>query len=81
MNGPHLPLLIHGSPASMRTHNSQLRKQRQKEKTKDEAPAQMFSSLTAYFRTGNKGFLQIQMTLFLWKLMHRHVGRHAHKTS
>ena len=63
----------------MGAHNSQLSRQRKKEKTKDGASAQMFYSLTAYFRTGNKGFLPIQIALFLWKLMYRHVERHAHK--
>lgn len=71
-----------GAPASRRTHNALLsRQKKKKDKQKDEGPVQMFSSLTAYFRTGNKDFLPIQIALFLWKLIHRHVERHTHKVS
>lgn len=72
-----------GAPASRRTHTALLsrQKKKKKDKQKEEGPVQMFSSLTAYFRTGNKDFLPIQIASFLWKLICRHVERHTHKVS
>lgn len=81
MNGPHLALFTYGCTAPMRTPLTAQQTKEKQGKTKDGVPAQMYSSLTAYSRTGNKDFLPIQMALYLWKLIHRHAEWHAQRMS
>lgn len=81
MNGPHLALFTYGCTAPKRTPLTAQQTKEKRGKAKDEVPAQLYSSLTACFRAGNKDFLPIQMALYLWKLIHRHAERHAQRMS